>query len=509
MLRLGGRTTRTIMRFAAFLMLLSAWCCNAATQRPNVLLICVDDLKPLLGCYGERGVQSPNIDRFAGRGMVFERAYCNQAVCAPSRNALLTGMRPTSSGIYDLGTNFRLATPDAVTLPQYFMRHGYRAEALGKIFHVGHGNREDAASWSVPHWPAKVVAYALPENRPTNGLSREEALFSNVPGEKARRLPRGAPYEAAEVPDSAYPDGQIAEEAIRRLRAGKERTEPFFLAVGFVKPHLPFCAPKKYWDQYDPAEFKLPSRRTPPEDAPAYAPQFGGELRQYAGVPPEGDIPEELQRRLIHGYHAALSYMDAQVGRLLDELDRLALADNTVVVLWGDHGWHLGDHGIWCKHTNYEQATRIPLIIRAPGVTKARSRSEGLVETVDLYPTLAELAGLPKPTVPQALDGRSFVPTLKRAKAPTKEAIFHVYPRSARGKGPILGRAVRTERYRLVEWKAPGAPANSAEIELYDYKRDPLETKNIAAQNPETVVQLRGILGRQPEAKPQVKQPRP
>jgi iduronate 2-sulfatase len=494
-------------KFLTVFYVLWSCCVHSASQRPNVLLICVDDLKPLLGCYGERIVKSPNIDRLAAQGMFFERAYCNQAVCAPSRNALMTGIRPTSLGIYDLGTHFRLAAPEAVTLTQYFMRHGYRAEGLGKIFHVGHGNHDDRASWSVPHWNAQVIAYALAGNRGSNTLSREEALFNNVPDRKARQLPRGAAYEAADVPDNAYPDGRIAEEAVQRLRAAKGRTEPFFLAVGFVKPHLPFCAPKKYWDLYDPAAFKLPERRTPPEGAPPYAPQFGGELRQYRGIPEKGDFAEDLQRTLIHGYYAALSYMDAQLGRVLDELNRLQLSENTVVVLWGDHGWHLGDHGIWCKHTNYEQATRIPLIIRAPGVTKPGSRSTALVETVDLYPTLCELAGLPAPKLPQKLEGKSFVRTLKRPSSATKEAIFHVYPRNPKDKGPILGRAVRTERYRLVEWKAPGAAADSAEFELYDYKSDPLETKNLAAEKPDIVGKLKKMLRAQPEAKPQFKRP--
>ena len=481
------------------LSLLLAFAAQGADK--SILLICVDDLKPLLGCYGERGVKSPNIDRLAASGMIFERAYCNQAVCAPSRNALMTGLRPTTLGVYDLGTNFRLAAPDAVTLSQYFMRHGYRAEGLGKIFHVGHGNHDDRASWSVPHWSTEVVAYALPESRATNGLSREEALFRNVPAEKARRLSRGPAYEAGDVPDNAYPDGRLADEALRRLRAAKERGQPFFMALGFVKPHLPFCAPKKYWDMYDRSAFKLAERRTPPDDAPPYAPQFGGELRQYRGTPAQGEIPDDLQRTLIHGYHAALTFMDAQVGRVLEELDRLQLAQNTIVVLWGDHGWHLGDHGIWCKHTNYEQATRIPVIIRAPGVTKPGSKTDGLMETVDLYPTLCELAGLPTPK----LEGKSLVRTLKRPNASSKEAIFHVYPRSPRGKGQILGRAVRTERYRLVEWKTPGAPAESAELELYDYEIDPGETKNLAAEQPKVVAKLRKLLAAQPEAKPQLK----
>jgi iduronate 2-sulfatase len=478
---------------------------SPAAPRPNVLLICVDDLKPLLGCYGDQSIKSPNIDRLAARGMLFERAYCNQAVCAPSRNTLLTGLRSTTLGIYDLSTNFRKSVPDAVTLPQFFKQNGYRTEAMGKIFHVGHGNHEDPASWSVPHWPAKVVAYVLPQSHAANGLTREEAFFSNVPGNRVGQLPRGAPFESADVPDDAYPDGQIAAEAIRRLQAAaKKPADPFFLAVGFVKPHLPFCAPKKYWDLYDRASFALAPRKTPPDDAPLYAPQYGIELRQYAGIPEDGPLSDEMQRTMIHGYHAAVSYMDAQLGHVLDELDRLGLATNTIIVLWGDHGWHLGDHGMWCKHTNYEEATHIPLLVCAPGVAKPGSRTRALVETVDIYPTLCELAGLNPSSLPQKLEGRSFVPTLRDPNAPTKDAVFHAYPRNPREKGPLIGRGVRTARYRLVEWKKPGAPANTADLELYDYEIDPLETKNLAATQPEVVAQLRAILATQPEAKPQI-----
>jgi iduronate 2-sulfatase len=467
-----------------------------AADRPNVLLICVDDLKPLLGCYGDTVVNSPNIDRLAERGVRFDRAYCNQAVCAPSRNALMTGLRPQSLGIYDLGTNFRRAAPDVVTLPQYFQAHGYRAEGLGKIYHTGHGNHDDPQSWSIPHWPADVVHYALAENRAPKKLTREEALFANVPATRANRLPRGAAYEAAEVPDTAYPDGQLADEAIRRLeRAAQTPEQPFFLAVGFVKPHLPFCAPKRYWDLYDRNNFPLPELRVPPEGAPDFAPTNWGELRQYAGIPKQGDLPEELQRTLIHGYHAAISYMDAQFGRLLDALDDTGLAKNTIIVLWGDHGWHLGDHGMWCKHTNYEQAARIPLIVVAPGVTTSATATGSLVESVDIYPTLCELAGL---SVPEGLEGASLVAALRQPASAANDAVVHVYPRAER-----IGRAVRTDRYRLVEWKKPGAPADSAIFELYDYERDPGETKNLATDEPEVVAQLRAILDGQPEAKPQ------
>jgi iduronate 2-sulfatase len=475
----------------------------SAATRTNVLLICVDDLKPLLGCYGDKLVKSPNIDRLAKRGLLFERAYCNQAVCAPSRNALMTGVRPTTLGIYDLGTNFRFGASNAVTLSQYFMRHGYRAEALGKIFHVGHGNHEDPASWSVPHFSANSIAYALPENR--KGATREEALFANQT--EVAKLPRGAPYEAADVPDDDYPDGRIAGEAIRRLRAAKDNPEPFFLAVGFLKPHLPFCAPKKYWDLYRRESFQLPALRTPPEGAPFYAPTTWGELRQYRGVPGEGPVSDDEARALIHAYHAAVSYMDAQLGRVLDEVDRLGLASETLIVLWGDHGWHLGDHGMWCKHSNYEEATRIPLLIAAPGVTTPGTRTRALVETIDLYPTLCELAGLPAPVNPQPLEGKSMVPVLKKPSRQIKDAIFHVYPRGRQGQA-ILGRGVRTERYRLVEWKAAGADPETADFELYDYETDPGETKNLATDEPKVLKKLQALIAAEPEAKPQVIKPK-
>jgi iduronate 2-sulfatase len=467
----------------------------APAKKRNVLFIAVDDLKPLLGCYGDPIVKSPNFDRLAARGLLFERAYCNQAVCAPSRNALLTGRRPQSLGIYDLGTNFRKAAPNAITLPQVFRNAGYRTEAVGKIFHVGHGNHEDPASWSVPHWQAQTIAYALPESRP-KGVTREEALFSNSKS-PVQKLPRGPAFEAADVTDEGYPDGILANEAIRRLRAAKEkRDEPWFIAIGFLKPHLPFCAPKKYWDRYEPAQFKVPSLRTPPAGAPSFAPTNWGELRQYSDIPETGPLTDAQARQLIHGYYAAVSYVDAQLGRVLAALDELGLAQETTIVLWGDHGWHLGDHGQWCKHTNYEEAAHIPLIVVAPEVAAGR-RTTALVESVDIYPTLCELAGL---TAPADLEGKSFAALLQNDTAPTKDAVFHVYPR-----GELMGRAVRTARYRLVEWKKPGAPRESAILELYDYEKDPGETKNHAPDKPDVVNELRALLDKQPEAKPQIK----
>ena len=486
------RTNRSTQLFAFLLAVVCGYFCRAE-ERPNVLLILVDDLKPSFGAYGDNWVHSPNLDRLAARGMRFDMAYCNQAVCAPSRNNLLTGARSTSLGVYSLGYNFRRAFPNAVTMPQYFKQHGYHSAGIGKVFHIGHGNVGDDASWSVPFHPDKVIDYVLPES--TNGqLTKEEALFSNKP---ARGLTRGAAWEAADVDDDAYADGRIAAEGINRLRAFDESERPFFLALGFTKPHLPFCAPKKYWNLYDARKMELAEFTQRPAGAPKYAGKTIGELNQYKPVPSEPPLSGEMQRTLIHGYYAALSYMDAQVGRVLDELDRLGLSEDTIIVLWGDHGYHLGDHGMWTKHTNYEQANRIPIIIRAPGVTRPESASDALVETVDIYPTLCELAGLPAPSGPQPIDGTSLVPVLKRPETNIRDHAYHCFP-----KGKRLGRAVRTERYRLVEWQPwPGADGES-EYELYDYREDPLETKNLAASELEVLDDLRKRLATHPVPRP-------
>lgn len=455
-----------------------------AAEKPNVLLICVDDLKPVLGCYGDTHAKTPNLDGLAARGLRLDRAYCNQAVCSPSRNALMTGLRPQTLGIYELSTNFRKARPEAITVAQHFQAAGYRTEALGKIFHVGHGNSEDEASWTVPHFKPKGPQYLDPENN-----------APNTPEAKAKEL-RGAPTESADVPDEAYPDGQIALEAVKRIEAAKAKDEPFFLAVGFLKPHLPFVAPKKYWDLHDPASLPMPGRDTPPDGAPEFAPQFGGELRRYKDIPGGREpLGEDLTRHLIHGYYAATSYMDACAGKVLEALEANGLAGNTVVVLWGDHGWHLGDHGMWCKHTNFEQAARIPLIVALPG--KSGTVSTALVETVDLYPTLAELAGLP---APEGLDGKSFAALLENPDAPHRDHAIHVYPRNQ-----LLGRAIRTDRYRLVEWKKPGDAIDTAVYELYDYESDPDETKNLAPEQGPVVAELKQFLATHPEAVPQIR----
>jgi iduronate 2-sulfatase len=464
----------------------------AQAERPNVLLILVDDLKPALGCYGDTAARTPNIDRLAARGMRFDLAFCNQAVCAPSRFTLMLGAHSTSTGLYGLGSSLRQVVSSAVTLPQHFAKHGgYRTESIGKVFHVGHGNEGDPASFSVPPFKDKVIEYLDPGSTEGGQLTREEALFTNQKLGEIKSLPRGAAFESPNVKDEDYADGRVAAEAVKRLQAAQQRRKkdgtPFFLAVGFVRPHLPFSAPKKYWDMHDPLRLPKPSFEQPAKDSPKVAQKRGGEITAY--------LPA-TSSELIHGYYASTSFVDAQIGRVIAELDRLELANSTIIVLWGDHGFHLGDHGFWTKHTNYEQATRIPLLISAPGVTKPNSSTLQPAESVDIFPTLAELAQLPAPSGPQAKDGRSLVPVLLAPKARIRDHAYHVYPNQK------LGRAIRTERYRFVEWKQPGNASESAEIELYDYLTDPEETENHAAKQPEVVARLRAILSHYPEALP-------
>lgn len=466
---------------------------SASATPHNVLLILVDDLKPALGCYGDDLAKTPNIDALAKRGTRFELAYCNQAVCAPSRFTLMLGSHSTSTGLYGLGSHLRKVIPDAVTMPQHFAKHGYRTESLGKIFHIGHGNLGDPESFSIPHFKEKVIEYVDPSSKPEGKITREEAMFQNVRPPKGgyNALFRGAAYEWPDVEDDAYADGRVAAETIKRLTAAKERKEPFFIAAGFARPHLPFSAPKKYWDKFDPADFALASNPDLPKDSPKVAHKRGGEIRNYFPVPDKKDpasISDEVALKLIHGYYASSSYVDAQIGKVLKGLRELELEENTLVVLWGDHGFHLGDLGIWTKHTNYEQANRIPLLFAGPGVSVGQSTRQ-LAESVDVFPTLTDLAGIPAPDVPQPIDGLSMAPVLKDSCKRVRDHAFHAYPR---GK---MGRAIRTERYRLVEWKGKG----ESEYELYDYLTDPLESQNLAATQPKVLEKLKATLAAYPD----------
>ena len=470
-------------------------------SRPNVLFIAVDDLRPELGCYGRNHVKSPRIDRLAERGTTFLRAYCQQAVCGPSRASLLTGLRPDTTGVWGNRTHFRQRVPNAVTLPEHFKNHGYHTQGMGKIFHRSFPQKaytyysssrdtRDPQSWSVPSWFGGPRYYYTPE-----GIAAAKKDFQRISRKSGAALDewvdyftRGPATEAPDVPDEVTYDGQLAGRAVQALQKLQQQDRPFFLAVGFIKPHLPFVAPKKYWDLYDPREIALADNPLKPQGAPALAMHSFGELRYYSDVAKQGPVSDEKARRLIHGYYACVSYIDALVGRVIDELDRLGLRDRTIICLWGDHGWHLGDHGLWCKHTNFENATRAPLIVCAPRAKAPGRTTEALVEFVDIYPTLAQLAGLP---LPVAVEGTSFAPLLDDPDQPGKKAALSQYPR-----GAAMGRSMRTDRYRFTLWQDRRGAKETLAVELYDHQNDPEENDNLAVrpENAALVKRLRGEL---------------
>jgi iduronate 2-sulfatase len=469
-----------------------------AVERPNVVLICVDDLKPTIGCFGDSAAKTPHMDRLARQGVVFTRAYVQQAVCAPSRHSLLTGLRPDQLGIYDLATPFRLAAPDAVTLPQAFMRAGWQAEAIGKIYHQGNGNGNDQASWSIPHIDFKDDT---PLDHPGGPGMPVGAVTAKRP---EGWTDRGAPWAWPECGDEVTKDGRTAAHAVQRLGALAEAGKPFFLAVGFSKPHLPFRVPKRYWDLHDPARLPVePVDAAAPIGAPTWGGHRFGELRGYSDIQGTGPLTEAQARVMVHGYYAATSFTDAQIGTVLDELERRDLMQTTIVVLWGDHGWHLGDHGWWCKHTNYEQATRNPVIVCAPGLTRGAT-SASLIGTIDLYPTLCALAGV---EAPAGLPGHSLVPVLRDPATTVQDAVLSVYPRTPAGR-EILGRALRSERWRYVAWHAFDNGAVVAE-ELYDLASDPRESRSLASDPAQQAVMddFRRRLAALPAPKPQLGSP--
>ena len=451
----------------------------AAEDRLNVLFIAVDDLRPNLACYGASDLKTPHIDRLAGRGTLFKRAYCQIASCGPSRASLLTGRRPDTTTVFDNRRRFRAALPDVVTLPQHFKNNGYDTRSFGKVFHgifSGEVN-EDPDSWSAPAWRPKGIQYRTqegilalhqryPEQFPDSRDLAEET--------QGKRRFKGLAVEAPDVGDSDLMDGRTADKAIQVMRQIKEK--PFFLAVGFVKPHAPYVAPKKYFDLYDPDSFTFPTVNQLPEGAPDQSSNNDSqELRGYAGIARSGPIPGKQARWVTHGYNACVSYVDVQIGRLMDELDTLGLSNNTVIVMWGDHGYHLGHNGLWCKNTNFETATRVPLIVSDPRAKGKGESSDALVELVDIYPTLADLCTLP---VSKDLHGKSFSPLLDHPDLSWEKAAFSQTPRPYQRPNEAMGRSIRTDRYRFVEWT--GTEIAKPLYELYDYESDSPEKINLA-----------------------------
>ena len=462
----------------------------AAVNKPNVLFLVVDDMRPELGCYGNKVIKTPNIDRLAARGMVFNHAYCQQAVCSPSRSSLLTGRRPDATRVWDLETHFRVALPDCITLPQYFKTNGYYCAALSKVYHRGF---EDGRSWNEPHWYPNGKFVDTDPVDWTKQIVTRHAVDVQEYAAKAKPDPEdndkptkrkngkegksGPAFEISPKSADELPDGATAAEAVKRLHDLKAKGQPFFFAVGFLKPHLPFVAPKKYWDLYDPDTIPLPAIEHLPDGAPEFAGHNNGELHNYQGVPKENPIPADFAKKLRHGYYACISYTDAQIGRVLDALDKEGLADNTVIVLWGDHGWQLGDHGLWHKHTNFELATRAPLLLSVPQQKTAGQKCDAPVEFVDVYPTLADVCGL---AIPAGLDGASLKPFIENPAAPKEKVAISQYPRSAGQTGGVnvMGYSIRDERWRLTLWRERTGSKIIA-TELYDEQNDPAETVSL------------------------------
>lgn len=423
-------------------------------RRPNVLLMMADDLNNDLGAYGHRLVKSPNLDRLAARGVRFDRAYTQFPLCSPSRVSMLTGLRPDTVRVYDLQTHFRSNLPDVVTLPQLFKRNGYLAARVGKIYHYGNPGQigtdglDDAPSWDVVVNP--------------KGIDKEEEpqLTNFTP---KRGLGSALAYFASPAPDEQHTDGKVAAETIALLEQNKDR--PFFIAAGFYRPHCPFIAPRKYFDLY-------PLDRIPPPD---FSVEQIAQLPRPAlfTSPPNWGLDERQQRETIRAYYASISFLDANVGRVLDALERLDLAANTIVVFASDHGYNLGEHGQWMKQSLFEPSARTPLIVAAPGAAGGRATAR-VVELLDLYPTLAELAGL---AAPGGLEGRSLAPLLKDPSAPWDRPAFTQVRRGG-ADNPFMGYSVRTERWRYTEWDDGKRGA-----ELYDEAEDPTERRNLAGDS--------------------------
>ncbi|CAA6678858.1 MULTISPECIES: sulfatase [unclassified Lentimonas] len=474
---------KSLYTAAAICITSQAFC---ATQ-PNVLFIAIDDLKPTIGAYGNE-VPTPSIDRISDAGTTFLNAHCQQAVCGPSRASLMTGKYPDYTQIWDLQTLIRDIHPDIVTIPQYFKAQGYQSVGVGKIYDPRSVDKgSDTASWSQPYAHTWHLDYNAQTGKPTghyhNAKTKALAAEAEAQGKTGWNAINKYLFkkdawpvvECEDLPDNAYDDGAIADYAVNELAKLAKKDTPFFLAVGFKKPHLPFVAPKKYWDLFDRDSIELAPFQEHAEGSPDYAWHDSNELRSYNGVPTKGDLDEPTQRKLIHGYYASVAYIDAQVGKVLDQLDALGLDENTIIVFWGDHGWHLGDHGIWCKHTNYEQATRVPLIITMPGASQQITTMPA--ELVDLFPTLCDLAGLPKP---ENLDGISLAPTITDQDQKVRSIALSQFPR-----GSKMGYALRSERFRFVAWYETGKNSGAQKgdtitaTELYDYQVDPLETRNL------------------------------
>ncbi|KLU05610.1 Choline-sulfatase [Rhodopirellula islandica] len=461
-----------------------------AEPRPNVLFIAVDDLRPSIGCYGDPHAITPHMDRLATQAVQFNRAYCQVAVCNPSRASLMTGLRPDNLGVWTLPIHFRESMPDAVTLPQWFRKFGYTAVSHGKIYH---NPTPDPQSWSEPIRDLPRLPAFYPEGTQARIQTAQEALPDR---DWRKNNLRGPSTASPDLPDDQVLDGARTNLAIEDLRRLGKSDEPFFLAMGYIRPHLAWIAPKKYWDMHDPAKLPVLTDQELPKNSPAYAMHNNSELTHYVDLmqlPKPWDdrvVEPENARHLMHAYYACVSYIDAQIGRLLSTLEEEGLADNTIVVLWSDHGWKLGEHRGWGKMTNYEIDARVPLLIAGPGVECAGQQTNQLAELLDVFPTLCEMAGI---EVPEFVDGSSLVPILKDVEATVHDGAVNQYYRRHEGK-QYMGYSVRTRDYRLVEWRDFSTGEVTAQ-ELYDHRTDDSETESIIdSADPALVDELTALL---------------
>lgn len=436
----------------------------AVPERPNVLFIAVDDLRPEINTFGAGHIISPHLDSLAAAGLRFQRAYCNVPVCGASRSSILSGVRPTFNRFRHYYTEVGVEVPELTTLPEQFKNNGYRTVSIGKIFHAASDKATE--SWTDGPYTYGTDLLPFPEHSAGNWMNYVgQASKDTLAVAEGRALP----WEIVDTTDLAYFDGQYAHRAANYLKEFGQSEEPFFLALGFVKPHLPFTAPKKYWDLYDRNDIRLPDNyNTLPADAPTDVANFRwGEMRNYHGVPKNGPVTDSMARTLLHGYYASVSFVDAQIGHVLNELQRQGLDENTLVVLWGDHGWNLGEHGFWCKHITMETSLRTTLLAAGPGVRKGQT--DQIVELIDLYPTLLDYANLPLPE--HELKGESLVPLLQSADQEKEDIAITRY-----GQGTTLVK----ERYNYTEFH--DTEGQITDRMLFDHGVDPDENTNLANQ---------------------------
>jgi len=447
-----------------------------SADNPNVLMILIDDLRPELGCYGADHMVTPNIDRLAKESLRFDQAYTAQAVCLPSRISLFSGQYPQTTGVTNLQAKYWKIHDNPLTLTRYLRENGYHTIALGKVYHD-----EQWQEWD--DWTEMMnrrdsihkTKYASPESAEILNKLDEEATAMGLKDKEYRQYVKLGPTEQTFGPDENYHDYDMTNLVIEKLQKLKNSEEPFFMNVGYRKPHLPFVAPKRFWDLYDRDTLKMTDNPDAPVDAPQIALMTWGELRNFKDVPAEGPVSDEQARELTHGYYACVSFVDEQIGRLIKALKQTGLSENTLVVLWGDHGWKLGDHGMWCKHTNYEIDTRIPLMVRLPKQDQGGVVVKEPTETIDIYPTICEYLDL---DVPEQVEGQSFAYLFEDASISRQETAYSEYERHA----GISGFSIKHGDVRYTEW----IHLESGEIrfkELYDHSIDPDENRNVVAES--------------------------